>query len=65
MPIYAYRCMDCGEQFEQYAAYIDKKDKFCPICGSDYCQKLYLTPAIIYKGEGFYTTDNKKDKKEV
>ena len=58
MPIYEYQCRSCGErtEFIQRASEAHKSD--CPQCGeTDSLKKLISSPAIQFKGSGWYLTD--------
>src|SRR5512145_2037395 len=59
MPIYTYRCENCGVQFERHQSFSDEPLKRCPECSKNSLRKV-LTPAgIIFKGSGWYATDHK------
>lgn len=59
MPIYEYACGACGHHFERRQRFTDEPLSECPECGSEVRRVLY--PAgIIFKGSGFYVTDNRK-----
>jgi putative FmdB family regulatory protein len=59
MPIYEYRCPACGHTFDvihiQKAA--DPAVTVCPNCGGRKVAKRLSSPAIQFKGSGFYITD--------
>jgi len=56
MPIYGYRCSNCGHQLEVLQKYSDEPLKVCPKCQGKLTKILY--PAgVIFKGSGFYKTD--------
>lgn len=58
MPIYGYRCGNCGHQFEVLQRISDEPMKVCPKCQGKLTKMLY--PAgVIFKGSGYYTTDYK------
>ncbi|OLB81941.1 MAG: hypothetical protein E6I81_02085 [Chloroflexi bacterium] len=56
MPIYGYRCSNCGHQFEIQQRMSDDPLKVCPKCQGKLTKILYPT-GVIFKGSGFYTTD--------
>jgi len=59
MPIYIYRCQNCGVQFERHQSFTDEPLKRCPECSKNSLRKV-LTPAgIVFKGSGWYATDHK------
>jgi putative FmdB family regulatory protein len=59
MPVYVYHCDECDFQFEQQQKFTDKPLKRCPECGKDGLHKVYSPVGVIYKGSGFYSTDNR------
>jgi putative FmdB family regulatory protein len=61
MPIYEYACDKCQKTFERKQKFSDDPVRTCPECGQDVRRVLY--PAgIIFKGSGFYVTDNRGSK---
>jgi putative FmdB family regulatory protein len=56
MPIYEYRCLDCGHQFELMQKFSDPPAETCPSC-SGIVQKLISRSAFHLKGSGWYVTD--------
>jgi len=59
MPIYTYRCKNCGVQFDRHQYFDDKLLTRCPECGKDSVRKVFLPVGIVFKGSGFYATDHK------
>ena len=59
MPIYTYRCENCGVQFERRQKFSDDPLKRCPECSKNALRKVYLPVGIVFKGSGFYATDNR------
>jgi putative FmdB family regulatory protein len=59
MPLYEYECDACGHRFEVIQKYSDPLVDTCPKCGST-VHKLISSPAIQFKGSGFYITDYPK-----
>lgn len=59
MPIYTYRCESCGVQFERHQSFADAPLKTCPECRKKALKKVITPTKIIFKGSGFYATDNK------
>ncbi len=57
MPLYEYRCNACGHLFEQIQKFSDPPVDVCPNCGERNVQKLLSSPAIQFKGTGWYITD--------
>ena len=56
MPIYEYQCKQCNERHEIIQRFSDAPLEHCPKCGGD-MKKLFSSPAIQFKGSGFYKTD--------
>lgn len=57
MPIYQYRCDDCGKEIEVLAALPDPGNvATCADCGGK-LSYVWSLPSVIYRGPGFYTTD--------
>ena len=59
MPIYTYRCENCGVQFERHQSFTDTPLKTCPECRKKALKKVITPTKIIFKGSGFYATDHK------
>ncbi len=57
MPLYEYECGACHHRFEQIQQYSDPIIRKCPKCGRMKVKKLLSSPAIQFKGSGFYITD--------
>lgn len=67
MPIYEYKCSNCGHTFEILQSIKDEQLKRCLKCGKDTLQKMVSNIAgLIFKGSGYYLTDykNKSSKPE-
>ena len=56
MPLYEYQCQSCQERVEIIQKISDPPYSVCPKCGGD-MKKLFSSPAIQFKGSGFYKTD--------
>ncbi len=59
MPLYEYQCDACGHRFEKIQKFSDPLVDTCPKCGGA-VHKLMSSPAIQFKGSGFYITDYAK-----
>ena len=56
MPLYEYQCQECAETIEVVQRFSDEPQTICPSCGGA-LKKLISSPAIRFKGSGFYLTD--------
>ncbi len=56
MPLYEYECDVCAHRFELIQKFTDPPPAACPKCGGA-VTKLLSSPAIQFKGSGFYLTD--------
>ncbi len=56
MPLYEYQCDACGHRFEVIQKFSDAPIEVCPKCGGAVA-KLLSSPAIQFKGSGWYVTD--------
>jgi len=59
MPLYEYQCQACGKKTELLQKMNDAPLALCPECGGA-VKKLFSSPAVQFKGTGWYVTDYKK-----
>jgi putative FmdB family regulatory protein len=59
MPLYEYECRNCGIRFERQQRMVDAALTLCPECGEDALFRVIQPVGIIFKGSGFYVTDNR------
>jgi putative FmdB family regulatory protein len=59
MPLYEYQCDNCAHRFEVIQKFSDAPIEVCPKCGGP-VKKLLSSPAIQFKGTGWYITDYAK-----
>jgi putative FmdB family regulatory protein len=57
MPLYEYQCEACGQRFELIQKFSDPPAESCRVCGKGPVQRLISSPAIQFKGTGWYITD--------
>ena len=62
MPIYEYRCDDCGHYLDALQKMADDPLKDCPACEASTLRRLVSAPNFRLKGKGWYETDFKSDK---
>jgi putative FmdB family regulatory protein len=60
MPLYEFECESCKSRFERIQKFSDANPEVCPTCGKGPVRKLPSSPAIQFKGSGFYITDYAK-----
>jgi putative FmdB family regulatory protein len=58
MPVYTYRCDNCGVQFDKQQSFSDQPLTRCPECKKKALKKVYQPVGIVFKGSGFYATDH-------
>ena len=59
MPIYVYECRSCRRRFEKLQSYNDEPIRVCPHCGGE-THRVFQPVGVIFKGSGWYITDNRK-----
>jgi len=64
MPIYAYRCEDCGHELDALQKLSDAPLTDCPACGASALKKQITAAAFRLKGAGWYETDFKQEGKK-
>lgn len=62
MPFYRYECGNCREEFRVLRRGEEKDPILCPHCGSSKTKRLLPRIGVIYKGNGYYSTDYRKTK---
>jgi putative FmdB family regulatory protein len=61
MPLYEYQCESCNNRFEKIQkSFSEPLVETCPKCGKGPVRKLISSPAIQFKGTGWYITDYAK-----
>ena len=60
MPLYEYQCEKCRNRFEKIQKFTDPAPDACPACGEGPVKRLPSSPAIQFKGTGWYITDYAK-----
>ena len=63
MPLYEYECDACHRRFEQIQKFSDPPVTQCAECGGGPVRRLLSSPAIQFKGAGWYVTDYAKSGK--
>ncbi len=57
MPTYQYRCTECGRDLEVVQRFSDAALTTCPSCKGP-LRKVFSAVGVVFKGSGFYSTDN-------
>jgi putative FmdB family regulatory protein len=58
--LYEYECEACGQRFELIRKFSDPAVEVCAKCGRGPVTRLMSSPAIQFKGSGWYITDYAK-----
>ncbi|HSN42467.1 MAG TPA: FmdB family zinc ribbon protein [Propionibacteriaceae bacterium] len=58
MPTYQYRCTECGTELEVVQKFTDDALSVCDVCQGQ-LRKVYSAVGVVFKGSGFYATDNR------
>lgn len=64
MPLYAYTCTACGHNFDIHQSFADDALTVCPECDG-LLRKVFSPVGVVFKGSGFYRTDNKAASKST
>ena len=56
MPLYEYRCTQCGNRYEKIQTFSSELDTVCPKCGGK-VERPLTAPALQFKGAGWYIND--------
>jgi putative FmdB family regulatory protein len=56
VPLYPYRCTQCGHSFEKIQSFSDEPETVCPKCGGK-LERPLTVPGLQFKGAGWYVTD--------
>ena len=59
MPTYTYHCENWSVRFDQFQKFTDDPLTVCPECNEPALRKVYQPVGIVFKGKGFYATDNR------
>jgi putative FmdB family regulatory protein len=56
LPLYEYRCTQCGHRFEKIQSFSAEPEVVCPKCGG-VLERPLTAPALQFKGAGWYIND--------
>lgn len=62
MPIYEYKCNDCGKIFEEHQSFNDSPLTECKFCKGN-LRRIFSPVGIVFKGSGFHINDYGKSSK--
>jgi len=65
MPVYTYHCDCCGHEFDKKQGFSDENLTQCPNCTDGCLRRVYKPARVVFKGSGFYVTDNKSSRRSV
>ena len=63
MPTYEYACSSCGTQIDVVQSFTEDPLTVCEVCGGP-LRRVFHPVGVLFKGSGFYSTDNKSKKKK-
>ena len=64
MPQYTYRCKNCSHEFSIEQRMSDSSLTDCPECKGELRKVISRVSGVVFKGSGFYVTDNRNGKKK-
>ena len=64
MPTYEYECQECGIRFDRFQHFSEDPVRTCPECEGP-VRRVIHPVGIVFKGSGFYVTDNKADTRSL
>jgi len=56
LPLYPYRCTECGHRFEKIQSFNSEPETKCPKCGGK-LERTLTAPGLQFKGAGWYVND--------
>ena len=60
MPVYEYRCKECGYEFDRHQSFAEARLTDCPTCeAKGALRKVFGNVGVTFKGSGFYRTDSR------
>ena len=64
MPIYEYKCSECGHFMDALQGVNDSPLEVCPECSEKSLKRLISAPNFRLSGEGWYETDFKTENRK-
>ena len=65
MPTYEYQCKACKAVYELRQGFDAEVTHTCEECGKGIAKRILSTPAVVFKGGGWYATDSRGSKSAV
>ena len=59
MPTYDYKCNKCKAVYELRQGFDAETTHTCEQCGKGIAKRILATPAVVFKGSGWYVTDSR------
>jgi len=60
VPVYEYRCKECGYEFDKHQSFAEARLTDCPNCeAKGALRKVFGNVGVTFKGSGFYRTDSR------
>jgi putative FmdB family regulatory protein len=60
VPVYEYRCKECGYEFDKHQSFSEARLSDCPSCeAKGALRKVFGNVGVTFKGSGFYRTDSR------
>lgn len=59
MPAYDYQCNKCKAVYELRQGFDAETTHTCEQCGKGVAKRILATPAVVFKGSGWYKTDSR------
>jgi putative FmdB family regulatory protein len=60
VPVYEYRCKECGYEFDKHQSFAEARLTDCPSCeAAGALRKVFGNVGVTFKGSGFYRTDSR------
>lgn len=63
MPLYRYKCDNCGHTFTVLEPANSNSQRICERCGKLAARRIISHVGIVYKGSGFHSTDYRRNGK--
>lgn len=65
MPTYEYQCKSCKAVYDLRQGFDAATTHTCEECGKGVAKRVLSTPAVVFKGGGWYATDSRNSKSAV